>query len=250
MFPVRDDNPTLATPLVTILIVVANVLVWMVVQGFGSEPLLSKSVCELGLIPGELLGLAPDGARVALGPATSCVISHESASWLTSFTSMFLHGGWFHILGNMWFLWVFGDNVEDSMGHGRFAAFYVLCGLAAAAAQVAASPSSPIPMVGASGAIGGVMGAYAMLYPRANVNMLVVLGIFVTRVNIPAYLVLGYWFLLQILGGVPALEAEGGGVAFWAHAGGFLAGIVLCFFFKDARLVSAHRAAIARYSDL
>jgi len=250
VFPVRDDNPTLVTPIVTILIVVANLLVWVLVQGFGNEPLLSRSVCELGLIPGELLGRVPDGLRVALSPTTACVMHHASASWVTAVTSMFLHGGWFHVLGNMWFLWVFGDNVEDSMGHGRFAAFYLLCGLAAAAAQVAASPSSPIPMVGASGAIGGVMGAYALLYPRANVNMLVLLGIFITRIDVPAYLVLGYWFVLQVLGGIPGLEAQGGGVAFWAHVGGFLSGLALCLFFKDAALVDAHRAAIARDADI
>ncbi|MBI5504377.1 MAG: rhomboid family intramembrane serine protease [Deltaproteobacteria bacterium] len=245
MFPLRDDNPTLATPVITIAIVLANVLAWVLVQGVGYEPRLSRSVCELGFIPGELFGLAPEGLRVPLGPATACVIHHASATWLTPLTSMFLHGGWFHVLGNMWFLWVFGNNVEDSMGRARFVAFYLLCGLGAAAAQAGADPSSPIPMVGASGAIGGVMGAYAALYPRANVNMLVALGFYVTRVDVPAYLVLGYWFLLQVLGGIPALGASGGGVAFWAHAGGFLAGIVLSFLFYNPTLVEAHRRATA-----
>ena len=140
---------------------------------------------------------------------------------------MFLHGGWFHLLGNLWFLWVFGDNIEDVMGPIRFAFFYLLCGLAAAFAQIITDPASDVPMVGASGAIGGVMGGYALLYPRAKVQTLIVLGFYITTVGVPAFLMLGYWFLLQVLGGLPALGAQGGGVAFWAHIGGFLAGLVL-----------------------
>lgn len=241
MFPLRDDNPTLAVPVVTIAIVLANVLAWALIQGFGSEPILSRSVCRLGMIPGELSRLAPEGLQVRVGPTTACVIDYASSTWLTPLTSMFLHGGWLHIIGNMWFLWVFGNNVEDSMGRLRFVVFYLLCGLAAAAAQASADPSSPIPMVGASGAIGGVMGAYATLYPRANVNMLVALGFYLTRIDIPAYLVLGYWFLLQLLGGIPALGGDGGGVAFWAHSGGFLTGAALSFLFYDPVLVRAHR---------
>ncbi len=123
---------------------------------------------------------------------------------------MFLHGGWFHLIGNMWFLWLFGNNVEDSMGRGRYATFYLLCGLAAAAAQTLLRPDSPVPMVGASGAISGVMGAYVILYPRVQVHMLVVLVVFVTRIVVPAYLMLGYWFLLQLLGGTTSLRADGG----------------------------------------
>jgi membrane associated rhomboid family serine protease len=162
--------------------------------------------------------------------------------WYTPLTSMFLHGGWLHLIGNMWFLWLFGNNVNDSMGHGRFLVFYLLCGLAAAAGQTLVNPSSPIPMVGASGAISGVMGAYVVLYPRVRVHMLVVLGFFITRIAVPAYLMLGYWFLLQILGGLPSLGDEGGGVAFWAHAGGFIAGAILISVFQDDELVAKHRA--------
>ena len=153
---------------------------------------------------------------------------------------MFMHGGWFHILGNLWFLSVFGDNVEDAMGPVRFSLFYLLCGVAAALAHVAASPDSAVPVVGASGAIGGVMGAYAVLYPRAPVHMLVTLGFYFTRMVVPAYLMLGYWFLLQVLGGIPALQGAGGGVAFWAHVGGFAAGIALLPLF---RVRGAHRSA-------
>src|SRR6476660_4990317 len=230
MFPYRDDNPTLATPVVTLLIITANVFVWLVVQGMGAEPILSRSVCELGLIPGEFLGRLPDGFRVPLGPAAVCVLG-EGRSWITPLSSMFLHGGWFHLIGNMWFLWVFGNNVEESMGRFRYAAFYVLCGLAAAATQTFLSPDSPVPMVGASGAISGVMGAYVILYPRVQVHMLVFIVIFVTRIVVPAYLMLGYWFLLQLLGG-SAAQGEGG-VAFWAHGGGFVAGAALISLFKD-----------------
>ena len=246
MFPIRDDNPTLAPPVATFLLVGLNVAAWLVLQGGGSEPRLTQSVCGLGLIPGELLGLAREGARVQLGPNTFCELHHEAANWLSPLSSMFLHGGWFHLLGNMWFLWLFGNNVEDSMGRGRYVAFYLLSGLAAAAAQTFSNPASAVPMVGASGAIGGVMGAYIALFPHARVDMLIVLGFYVTRAVVPAFVVLGYWFLLQILGGLPALEAEGGGVAFWAHVGGFAAGYVLSFPFRDPELVEAHRRAHSR----
>ena len=240
MFPYRDDNPTLKTPIVTLILIGINVAVWILVQGMGAEPLLSRSVCELGLIPGEFLGLLPVGASVPMGPNTVCVMGDEQ-TWFTPVTSMFLHGGWFHLIGNMWFLWVFGNNVEDSMGHLRFLFFYVLCGLFAAAAQTFVSPASAIPMVGASGAISGVMGAYIVLYPRVRIHMLVILVIFITRIVVPAYLMLAYWFLLQLLGGGLTSGSEGG-VAFWAHAGGFVAGALLIYMFRDPELVAKHRA--------
>ncbi len=239
MFPYKDENDTILTPFVTVGIIGANVLVWIFIQGLGSEPGLTRSVCELGLIPGELLGHVPAGTRVPLGPRASCVLG-GSDTWLTPVSSMFLHGGWFHLIGNMWFLWVFGNNVEDSMGHIRFVVFYVLCGLAAAALQVAVNPASRIPMVGASGAIGGVMGAYIVLYPRVRVHMLVFLGFFVTTIAVPAFVMLGYWFLLQLLGGIPSLAGDGGGVAFWAHVGGFAAGAGLIVMFRNPTLIAQH----------
>ncbi len=202
MFPYRDDNPTLATPVVTFLIIGLNVAAWILIEGMGTEPGLSRSVCQLGLIPGEFLGTVSAGTTVQLSPGSICVLG-DTQTWYTPVTSMFLHGGWFHLLGNMWFLWLFGNNVEDSMGRLRYAAFYLLCGLAAAAAQTVMGPSSVVPMVGASGAISGVMGAYVILYPTVRVHMLVVLVVFITRIAVPAYLMLGYWFLLQLLGGVP-----------------------------------------------
>jgi membrane associated rhomboid family serine protease len=224
---------------VTVGLIAANVAVWALVQGLGTSPELPRSVCELGLVPGALLGRLAPGTDVPLGPGFSCVVQ-PTASWLTAVTSMFLHGGWLHLIGNMWFLWIFGDNVEDSMGHVRFALFYLSCGLAAAAFQVASQPDSGVPMVGASGAIGGVMGAYVLLYPRVRVHLLLVLGFYVTRTVVPAYFMLGYWFLIQLLGGAAALGRAGGGVAFWAHVGGFAAGAALIFVFRKRALVDRH----------
>ena len=182
MFPYRDDNPTLSTPVVTLLLIGANVAAWILVQGMGNDPALARSVCELGLIPGEYLGRVMPGTSVPLTPTESCVLGVER-HWYTPLTSMFLHGSWFHLIGNMWFLWVFGHNVEDSMGHFRYLVFYLLCGLAAAATQTFVNPSSVVPMVGASGAISGVMGAYIILYPRVRVHMIVFLFIFITRIS-------------------------------------------------------------------
>ncbi len=239
MFPTHDENPHFLTPLVTYAVIAANAAVWLSIQGLGRDPSLARSVCELGLIPGDLLGRIPPGTRLPLSPTSACVIG-AAQTWYTPLTSMFLHGGWFHLIGNMWFMWIFGNNVEDSMGHLRFVVFYLTCGLAAAALQVILSPDSPVPMVGASGAIGGVMGAYVMLYPRVRVHMLIFLGFYVTRIAVPASFMLGYWFLLQLLGGAFALGREGGGVAFWAHVGGFAAGAVLVLLFRNPRLLARH----------
>jgi len=239
MFPLRDDNPHFLTPFVTYAIIATNVLAWVLAQGMGTEPALSRSVCLLGLTPGELLNSLPTGTQVQVGPGSWCVMTDASRPY-TLLTSMFMHGGWMHIIGNMWFMWIFGNNVEDSMGHLRFAVFYLLCGLAAALGQTIAGPDSGIPMVGASGAIGGVMGAYIVLYPRVHVHMLVFLGFFVTVIAVPAIFMLGYWFLMQLLGGFGSIGGGGGGTAFWAHVGGFVAGAVLISFFKVPALVERH----------
>lgn len=246
MFPYRDDNPTILTPIATVTLIAANVLVWVLVQGLGTDPALSRSVCTLGLIPGELLQQVEPGTRVRLSPNADCVIG-GTPTWYTAVTSMFLHGGWFHLIGNMWFLWVFGNNVEDSMGHGRYVLFYLVCGLGAAAAQIVVNPASTLPMVGASGAISGIMGAYIVLYPHVRVHMLIFLGFFITTVAVPAWMMLGYWFLLQILGGLPTLAAERGGVAFWAHAGGFVAGMALIWLFRNPRLVARRTRLVSPY---
>ena len=248
MFPLRDENPKLQTSFATFLIIGINICVWIFVQGLGAEPALSSSVCEGGASPGELLGRVAPGTIVPLGGNRGCMVE-SPPNWWSPLTSMFLHGGWFHIVGNMWFLWVFGDNVEDAMGPARFLIFYLLCGLAAVAAQILVNPSSPIPMVGASGAIGGVMGAYALLFPRVPVHMLVFLGFYVDRISVPAFLMLGYWFLLQLIGGIPSLSGDGGGVAFFAHVGGFLAGLALVPLFRQPARVAAHRELMMRHAD-
>jgi len=241
MFPYRDENPTYLTPVITVGIIVLNALVWLVVQGGGTYPALARSVCELGAIPGELLGTVAAGTEVAVGPGLSCELT-GSPPWYTVLSSMFLHGGWFHIIGNMWFLWVFGNNVEDSMGHGRYVGFYLLCGVLAALAQIFASPNSPVPMVGASGAISGIMGGYLVLYPRVRVHTLVFLGFFVTTVAVPAYFMLLYWAFLQFVSSVFSVGAAGeGGVAFMAHLGGFVAGAALIRLFAKRELVARHR---------
>ena len=246
MFPIKDENPTILNPVVTIGIIVVNVVVWLLVQQMGAEPGLSQSVCQLGLIPGEFLHRIPPGTQVPMGPDVTCELS-GGATWYTPLTSMFMHGGWLHLIGNMWFLWIFGDNVEDAMGHVRFVVFYLLCGLAAAGAQMLSAPSSIVPMVGASGAIGGVMGAYALLYPRAHVHMFIFLGFYMTTIAVPAIYMLGYWFLLQLLSGLPGLSGgRPGGVAFWAHVGGFLAGLAMVTLFKQRERLEARLGRPAR----
>ena len=227
MIPLRDENPTWGTPWATYALIALNIAAWLALQGLGTHPALQASVVQYGFTPGDVL--------------------HGEGSWITVITSMFMHGGWFHILGNLWFLWIFGDNVEDAMGSARFVVFYLLCGMAAAAAQAISDPSSAIPMVGASGAIGGVMGAYALLYPQARVHMLIFLGFLVTTAAVPAVLMLGYWILVQVLGGVLA-PSGGGGVAFWAHVGGFAAGLVLVVLFRQPQRLSRHLSQPRRRS--
>jgi len=241
MIPISDENPTLRTPIMTYAILGALGAAWVMIQGMGRGQPLLESVCNLGLVPGELTGMARVGSGIPMGDGLECRVDRDPINFWTPFTSMFLHGGWMHLIGNGLFLWVFGNNVEDSMGRVRFLIFYLLCGLAAAAAQVFVSPGSPVPMVGASGAISGVMGAYLVLYPRVRVNMLFILFIFIRVIPLPAWAVLLWWFGLQLLSGLPqlnALEAEASaGVAFWAHVGGFVAGFVLVKLFENRALV-------------
>jgi len=235
MFPLRDDNPQIKTPVATYTIVLLNVAAWVLLQGMGAEPTLSASVCQFGLIPGDLLQVISGATPVGLNEGRFCVVS-DGSLWHTMLTSMFMHGSWMHIIGNMWFLWIFGGNVEDSMGPGRFTVFYLLCGLAAAGLQMAANPASDIPMVGASGAIGGVMGAYVLLYPRVHVHLFM----YITTIAVPAWVMLGYWFGVQIFSGVATFGSTEGGVAFWAHIGGFVAGALLVMLFKRQALLDQH----------
>ncbi len=241
MFPLYDENPTVRRAYAVVLIIATNALVWVFVQGLGEERALAESLCRFGLVPGDLLGHIAPGTRVRVSETLACRFD-ASPDPFTLLSSMFMHGGWFHIAGNLWFLWVFGDNVEDAMGPLRFGVFYVLCGLAAAAAQILSNPASPVPMVGASGAIGGVMGAYALLYPRAHVHTLIFLGFYITTVAVPAFVMLGYWFALQVIGGLPAIGSASGGVAFWAHVGGFVAGVVLVHLFTRRDYLRQHLA--------
>lgn len=247
MFPISDDNPTLRTPVMTLSILVITWAVWIFAQGAGDPLRLAFSVCDLGMVPGELTRLAPVGEGVPLGvwngQRLACVVDNESINWLTPVISIFLHGSWSHIIGNSLYLWVFGNNVEDSMGRVRFLTFYLLTGVIAALAHVAVSPSSPVPTVGASGAISGIMGAYLFLYPRVSVRTFFP-PFFLFHV--PAWAVLIMWFVSQVLAGLPQLRplerSLSGGVAVWAHIGGFVAGLVLVHWFRNLEFLRRRRA--------
>ena len=241
MFPYHDENETQRTPIVTMALIGLNVLAWIAIQGAGAEQTVAASVCNLGLVPAELTASLPPGVEFPMGNGLVCV-TDPGREPLHVFTSMFLHGSWMHLLGNMWFLWLFGNNIEDSTTRPRFLIFYLLCGIAAALAQVYADPQSAVPMVGASGAISGVMGAYLVLFPRVRVFTLIPLGFYATTVALPAWAMLIYWTVLQVAGGISSTfrEEGGGGVAFWAHLGGLVAGIVLIKLFERRDKVAAH----------
>jgi membrane associated rhomboid family serine protease len=246
VFPVSDDNPTYRTPVVTILLLVVVLGVWIVVQGGGLDlPQLAATVCNWGLVPAELTRLREVGFSVPLAPGMACVIDDHAINYATPLLSLFLHGSWGHVLSNALFLWVFGNNVEDAMGRGRFLVFYLVCGLVASAVHVVLDPSSPVPTVGASGAISGTLGAYLLMYPRAPVRMFIP-PLFLLR--FPAWVVLCWWFALQFLSGLPQLVDPSpeisGGVAVWAHVGGFLCGLALGRVFEDPILVAERRAAL------
>jgi membrane associated rhomboid family serine protease len=237
MFPLKDENPTEIFPLFTLLLIAANVGVWVYIQGAGMDgSMLMRSVCELGAVPADVTGQT---ATLPAGVQDPC--PGQGLGWPGLITSMFLHGGWLHLIGNIWFLWIFGNNIEDSMGRFRFLLFYLLTGLAAAGAHIFATPGSPIPMVGASGAISGIMGAYLVLYPRVRVRTLFIIVILIKIIRVPAWLLLGYWLLIQVVAGTQT-GAAGAGVAFWAHVGGFVAGVLLVKPFENRQLVDAKRA--------
>ncbi|MBB4634897.1 rhomboid family intramembrane serine protease [Longimicrobium terrae] len=227
MFPINDENPTELRPWMTVLILLANVAAWLVLQGGGEMARLEASVAVFGAQPCEIT-------------ATCRVVG---LGWEAIFTSIFMHGSWMHLIGNMLFLWVFGNNIEDSMGHFRFLVFYLVCGVAAALAQIFFAPASQIPMVGASGAISGIMGAYILLYPRARVRTYLP-PIFVFHLR--AFWFLLYWFVMQLLSGFLSLgmTEDEGGVAVWAHVGGFVAGLLLIRVFDRPRLVQAKRDGV------
>ena len=227
MIPLKDDIPTRRFPIVTVALIAINVIVYFVFeQGlWGSEDVGNERVVEYGAIPSR----SPTPARTRPG-----VRRDQAPFWLTILTSMFLHGSLLHLGGNMLFLWIFGNNIEDAMNRLVFVVFYLLGGMAALGLQVAMDPNSVVPTVGASGAIAGVLGAYARLYPRARVVTLIIIIIFFTVITLPALLVLGLWFLLQLL---PAFNDPvgnaGGGVAYFAHIGGFLFGVLAIKLFAN-----------------
>jgi len=231
MFPLKDDIPSRSVPAVTYALIAVNALVFLYELSLGER-------------------LQPVLETWALVPA---VWLAEPTRVLPFLGSMFLHGGWMHLLGNMLYLYIFGDNVEDRLGRGRFLAFYLICGLAAALFQVALSPSSQVPMIGASGAIAGVLGGYLLLYPRARVLVLVPIFVFIRLIYLPAPLVLGLWFVLQLVSGAASLGSAGGGVAYAAHVGGFIAGLVLVKVMAkrgDPRNGGAARKAFGREPEL
>ena len=250
MIPLSDDNPTLHKPVMTLALLAAMFAVFIFLQGGGFDQIrLATTICDWGMVPGELTHRARVGVGVPIARGLACVVDNSPINKFTPLISMFLHGGWMHILGNALFFWVFGINIEDSMGPGRFLAFYLICGLAAAATHILMNPASPVPTVGASGAISGILGAYLVLYPQVRVNMLFIFFI----VPVRAWLVLIWWFFVQVISALPQLSQVNpdvsSGVAVWAHVGGFLTGMILIKFFENRTLV-AERDALRRSRQL
>ncbi len=245
MFPLKDDIPTRRFPVLTVAIIAINVVMFFAFQGayFGSDAEFNERVVEYGAIPyevthpGDECGVAGGQLACEGQPGVTGEAPDQPSTWLTILTSMFMHGGLLHLAGNMLFLWVFGNNIEDSMGKARFVAFYLGGGVAALAAQTLFQPDAAIPTIGASGAVAAVLGGYALLYPRARVVTLVFIVIFFTILQLPALLVLGLWFALQAFYGlsevVQPVGGGGGGVAYFAHIGGFVFGLVLIKLFAN-----------------
>ncbi len=213
MIPLKDDIPSYSPPVVTVVLISINGLIFFYLSFLGEG--FQLALVKWGTIPFEVTH------GVELTPELSFFAP------LSLFSSMFLHGGFFHLAGNMLYLWIFGDNVEDQLGHVKFFIFYILCGLAASLLHIITAPNSKVPMVGASGAIAGVLGAYMIRFPRARILTLIFFGFFIRIVAVPALFVLGFWFILQLLYAFPSIGSTSGGVAWFAHVGGFLAGIVL-----------------------
>lgn len=252
MFPIGDDNQgRLTTPVVVYAIIAINVAVFLLFQQAGMSAQGEHFTYGYSVIPHEIttgkdltepviIRDAPPQIDPRTGRRELPVIPEAPGPnpiYLTLLTSMFMHGGWLHLLGNMLYLWIFGDNIEDNFGHGKFLVFYLICGLAASFAQIAADPSSVIPSLGASGAIAGVLGAYLVMFPRNRVRNLVFFGFFFTTIELPAVIVLGFWIVLQFFNQYTSSfeHAQGGGVAYMAHIGGFISGLILCFAFRRSR---------------
>ena len=223
MIPLKDKNPTHRVPVVNIALIIANAAIFLYEVSLG--PRIEQFLLTFGVVPSDIVESFTSG-RFRIGAVSPF------------FTSMFLHGGWLHLAGNMLYLWVFGDNVEDKLGHGRYLVFYVVCGLAASLLHVFIAPSSSMPTVGASGAISGILGAYLLMFPRARVVTVIPIFFFLQVAELPALVVLGFWFVMQFFNGLISLGYETGGmggVAWWAHVGGFVAGLILILPFRKYR---------------
>jgi membrane associated rhomboid family serine protease len=238
MFPLKDDNPTTIAPLVTWSLIAINVAIFLYQGSLG--PRAQSCVYKYGAIPAVVTGERSLPGNLAVIPP-----------FLSIFTSMFLHGGWLHLIGNMWYLWIFGNNIEEAMGRLRYLSFYLICGFSASLSHILLNTGSTLPSIGASGAIAGVLGAYAMLYPRARVLTFVLLVFFIRLLYIPAGFMLGFWFIFQLLSGSMAGDQNAGGVAFWAHIGGFIAGVILVGLFKkkEIRFFNPQRHSVGWYND-
>ena len=236
LFPIGDDNRgRLKTPFVVYIIIAINAVVFLVFQQATRTEAGAEFTYAYSVVPYEITHnvdlVAP--VRVPGGPVIP-QFPGPTPIWLTILTSMFMHGGWMHILGNMLYLWIFGDNVEDNFGHGKFLIFYLVCGIAASFSQILVDPNSPIPSLGASGAIAGVLGAYLIMFPRNRVRNLVFLGFFFTTIELPAVVVLGFWIVIQIFSQYTATFGHAqGGVAYMAHIGGFATGLLLCLLLRN-----------------
>jgi membrane associated rhomboid family serine protease len=238
MFPLKDDNPTTITPIVTWMLIAFNTAIFLFQLSLG--PGGRQFVYQYGAIPAVVTGQASLPKDFAAIPP-----------FLSIFTSMFLHGGWIHLIGNMWYLWIFGNNIEEAMGGLRYLFFYFVCGFAASMSHILLNAGSTLPSIGASGAIAGVLGAYLLLYPRARVLTLIVLIFFIRLLYIPAGFILGFWFFLQLINSSAAGSQGSGGVAVWAHIGGFIAGLLLVGIFKkkNVRFFNPPRFSTARFYE-
>ncbi len=238
MFPLKDDNPTTITPVVTWMLIAVNVAVFLYQLSLGQKAF--QFIYQFGAIPAVVTGAEQLPERLAAIPP-----------FLSVFTSMFLHSGWMHLIGNMWYLWIFGNNIEEAMGGLRYLLFYIVCGFIASLSHIFLNVDSTIPSIGASGAIAGVLGAYLLLYPRARVLTFVVLIVFIRLMYLPAGFILAVWFLFQLLNGGMAGSQSAGGVAFWAHIGGFVAGMLLVGVFKkkEVRFFNPPRYHVERYYE-
>lgn len=218
MIPLRDTIPSKTTPIITVSLIILNLIIYIYEVSLGEQ--LNGFIQKFGMVPSRFLTVIQEKP-------------YDLSGWFVPMiSSIFLHGSWLHVIGNMWYLWIFGDNIEDRLGHGRFVFFYILCGVLADLSHVFINSQSNIPTVGASGAIAGVMGAYFILYPKSRVLTLIPIFIFIEIIEIPAVIFLGFWIFMQFIYGTAALSGQTGGVAWWAHFGGFLFGVILAILLR------------------